>query len=165
MTVAGPHSGRSPLSGGWRAPPETAFLSGLAYLSKSQTFVQLAGTRVVLLHIEVEGDAGRRCLCLEVLDDGGTYALTLDAGKQLNARELDVVNGAGDPQPADPLVIDLNHIGGGVRDLAPDLLRCPLAEALAPLPFVEVARKPALSPRSLDDHIGKEPDVPGSGWP
>jgi len=146
-------------------PSELAFLFGLAYLDKSQTLVEPAGNWVVFLDTEAEGNADRHGLCLEVLDDGSAYAMALNIGKQLNAAQLDVVGGAGNPQSADALVIDLDHAGRAVGNLAPDLLHRPLTEALAPLPFVEVIRKAVLSPCGLNDHVGEKPDVFGSSWP
>jgi hypothetical protein len=146
-------------------PAEPPFLFGLAYLDESQTVIQLAGIWVVFLHAQVERDADRRGICLEVLDDGRADAAALDMGEQLNATQLDALGGASDPQSAGGFPSDLDDTGAAVGDLTPDLLQGPLTEALAPSPFVEVVRKAALSPRGLDDHICEESDVVGSGGP
>lgn len=146
-------------------PAEPAFLFGFAYLDQSQAFIQPMGIRVIFLDAEIEGDADRCGLCLEVLDDSGAYAVALDSGKKLNAAELNAVGGAGDPQPADALAADLDHADGAAGDLGPDLLHRRLTEARTPSPFVEVVREAALGPRGLDDHIGEKPHVFGGGQP
>ena len=152
------------MTGRW-VPSELAFPFGLVYLDESKAFVQPSGIWVVFLDAKVEGNAGCRGLCLEVLDDGGADAVALDIGEQLNAAQLDAVGGAGDPQSAGALIIDLYHASRAVGDLAPDLLKGPLTEALTPAPFVEAGRKAVLSSCCLDDHVGEEPDVFGCGWP
>jgi hypothetical protein len=115
---------------------ELGFLFGLAYLDESQTFVQPAGIRVVFLDSEVEWNAGRRGLCLEVLDDGGADAVALDIRKQLNAAELDAVGSAGNPQPAGALINDLDHAGRATGDVVADSPHRALSEALLPLRFI-----------------------------
>jgi hypothetical protein len=83
--VAGYRAHRLPLMRrsrrGRGIPPELEFLVSLADLDESQTVVEPAGIWVVFLDIKVERDACRRGLCLEVLDDGGAYAVALEPGR------------------------------------------------------------------------------------
>jgi hypothetical protein len=90
--------------------------------------------------------------------------LTLDLGKQLNTAQLDAVGGAGNPQSADALAIDLDHLRA-VGAVAADLLRRPLSKAIPPSQLIEVVRNAALSSCGLEDNVGKEPDIFGSGLP
>src|SRR5579872_1217458 len=146
-------------------PPEPEFLVSLTHADESQALIQPAGTGIVFLDAEVERDASRRSLCLEALDDTGAYAMALKTGKQLNTAQLNALRGAGNPHSADALVTHLDHAGHRAGALAPDLLHRPRPEILPPLPFVKAVRKAALSPRGLDDHVGEEPDILGSGRP
>jgi hypothetical protein len=91
--------------------------------------------------------------------------VALEAGKQLDAGQLDAAGGGDDPQSAGGLVIDLDHTGCAFSDLAEELLAGPLGEIGAPLLFIKAVRKAALSLGSREDHIGKEPDVLGSCRP
>jgi hypothetical protein len=150
---------------GGRLPPELEFLVRLTHVDESQTLIQPAGIWVVLLDAEVEGDARRRSLRLEVLDDRGAYAAALETGKQLNAGQLDAASGAGYPHPADALVTHLDHADRRAGISAPDLLDRPLAEVRPPLPLVKAVRKAALSPRGLHDHIREEPGIFSGGGP
>jgi hypothetical protein len=127
--------------------------------------IQLAGVGVVFLDVEDEGDAQRCSLCFKALDDGRSYAVALEAGKQLDAGQFNAAGGGDDPQSAGGLVIDLDHTGCAFSDLAEELLAGPLGEIGAPLLFIKAVRKAALSLGSREDHIGKEPDVLGSCRP
>lgn len=146
-------------------PPEPEFLVSLTHADESQTLIQPAGIGIVFLDAEVEGDASRRSLCLEALDDSGAYAVALKTGKQLNTAQLNAPRSAGNPHSADALATHLDHAGHRAGALAPDLLHRPRPEILPPLPFVKAVRKAALSPRGLDHHVGEEPDVLGGGRP
>jgi hypothetical protein len=104
-------------------------------------------------------------LALEVLDDGGSDAVTLEARKDLNAGQLDAGSCAGDPQPADTLVTDLDHARHAAGNRTTDLIDGPRTELLAKGPLVEVVALATLGTRRLDHHVGEKPDVVGGGCP
>ena len=78
-------------------------------MTESAALGELTGSRVVLLHTQLQRHALATCLRGEGSDDPGTDAAALVGWAQLDPGELDQLFGAYDAEPAHRHAVDLDN--------------------------------------------------------